>query len=705
MTKNLIELKVDGMDCANCAAGITKFLQRKGLEDVYVNFQTKEVRFQLGESDFTIEKVKQGIQKLGYTVIEEDQPAEWWTLERKLWISAIFTFPLLANHLLMMAGYAIPLLGNFWVQFFLCLPVFAIGFFHFGASAFRSVRAGVPNMDVLIFIGSTAAFIYSLIGTLMWEANYIFYETSATIITLVLVGNWMEHRAVQQTTNSIKELAKLQVEEAKRIMPSGTIVKIKTDEIRKGHILQVNEGDKIPTDGILLKGNASVDESMITGESIPVEKGENESLIGGSLVLSGNIQMKVSATGKDTVLQQMIELVKSAQEDKPNIQRLADRISAIFVPVVLGIALLTLLLGHFAFGLSFQQALMNAIAVLVISCPCAMGLATPTAVMVGVGRMARNGILVKGGQTVEVFSNVKNMVFDKTGTLTTGSFRIKEIDYFTEDVNKANTLIYVMEQRSSHPIAASLLKEMEPRVNGQLEKYQHLDIVEEKGKGILAHDHLGNSFELGSIRILKEPPPEKPYQVYLTENDRLIAAIALEDEIKKDAPETIQYLKDKGIKSIILSGDKKEKTADVSAVLGVDEYYAEQLPAEKLEKIGTLSKESQTAMVGDGINDAPALAKATVGVSLSNASQAAIQSAQIVLLNGNLEKLQKAFSISRMTVSTIKQNLFWAFIYNVVAIPIAAVGLLNPMWGALFMAFSDVVVIGNSIRLNYKKIK
>jgi Cu+-exporting ATPase len=289
MTKNLIELKVDGMDCANCAAGITKFLQRKGLEDVYVNFQTKEVRFQLGDSDYTIEKVKHGIHKLGYTVIEEDQPQDWWTLNRKLWVSAIFTFPLLANHLLMMAGVGMPLMDNFWVQFLLCLPVFIIGFFHFGSSAFRSVKAGVPNMDVLIFIGSTAAFIYSLIGTLMWEANYIFYETSATIITLVLVGNWLEHRAVQQTTNSIKELANLQVEEAKRIMPSGTIVKINKEEIRKGHILQVNEGDKIPADGTLLKGSASVDESMITGESLPVEKEENASLIGGSLVVSGNI--------------------------------------------------------------------------------------------------------------------------------------------------------------------------------------------------------------------------------------------------------------------------------------------------------------------------------------------------------------------------------------------------------------------------------
>jgi len=705
MTKNHIELKVDGMDCANCAAGITKFLERKGLEDVYVNFQTKEVRFKLGNSDYSLDKVKSGIHKLGYTVIEEEKKKNWWSLERKLLVAAIFTIPLLGNHLLMMGGGSIPLLDNYWIQLILCLPVFALGAWHFGLSALRSVRAGVPNMDVLIFIGSTAAFIYSLIGNLMWEANYIFYETSATIITLVLLGNWLEHRAVKQTTSSIRALSELQVEEANRIMPSGVIVKIKKEEIRKGNLLQVNEGDKIPADGILVEGDATVDESMITGESIPIDKSLNDELIGGSILTSGNLQMKVTAAGRDTVLQQMIELVKSAQQNKPDIQRLADRISAIFVPVVLVIALLTVLVGHFGFNLSFQQALMNAIAVLVISCPCAMGLATPTAVMVGVGRMARNGILVKGGQTVEILSKVKNIVFDKTGTLTSGAFQVKDIDYRSTDQDKVNALVYLMEQRSSHPIAASLTASFASKVNGQLDAWKDLEIVEEKGKGIVAKDQEGNVFRLGSSRILKNKEYPGAHQVFLTENDQLLAAIELEDDIKADAAPTLKYLNEQDIKTYILSGDKKQKTAQVASALGISEYYAEQLPAEKLQKIEELSRESFTAMVGDGINDAPALAKATVGISLSDASHAAIQSAQIVLLNGKLESLQKALSISKLTVTTIRQNLFWAFIYNVVAIPIAAVGLLNPMWGALFMAFSDVVVIGNSIRLSYKKIK
>jgi len=705
MKNNTIELQVEGMDCANCAASITRFLERKGLEEVYVNFSTKEVRFRLGDSELGVEDVKAGIDKLGYTVVQEDQPQTWWTLERKLLISALFTAPLLLHHLLMMAGAGIPGLDDPWVQLAICLPVFLIGFVHFGRSALSSLRGGVPNMDVLIFIGSTAAFVYSLIGTLILEADYIFYETSATIITLVLVGNWLEKRAVEQTTTAIEELSRLQVVKARRIMPSGTIVTIDREEIRKGHILQVNEGDKVPADGIVKSGEALVDESMLTGESLPVEKAAGDEVVGASLIASGNFQMEVRAAGRDTLLSQMIELVKTAQQEKPDIQRLADKISAIFVPVVLTIAVLTFLVAHFAFGVASQQALMNAIAVLVISCPCAMGLATPTAVMVGVGRMAKNGILVKGGQTLEVFAKIRNMVFDKTGTLTTGAFAVDEVQYYTGDKRYVNALIRHLERHSSHPIARSLVREMEGRPNGM--DLSDLEVREEKGVGISAYDPDGNAYKIGSARVLaaKEEGLSGAEQVYLTKNDELLAAIALSDDVKQEAVRTIRYLELNDIHPIILSGDRAAKTARVAALLGIDEYYAEQLPAQKLRIIERLSEEAPTAMVGDGINDAPALARATLGISLSDASHAAIQSAQIVLLNGNLERLRLALGISRKTVETIRQNLFWAFAYNIVAIPIAAAGLLNPMWGALFMAFSDVVVIGNSIRLKYKPIK
>jgi Cu+-exporting ATPase len=701
MANQHIELQVEGMDCNNCAMSITRFLERKGLQEVYVNFQTKEVRFRPDEAVLTLEQVKAGIQKLGYTVVEPEQPQAWWTLERKLLISAVLTAPLLLGHILMSLGLHIGLMHNDWLQFAIALPVFLIGVFHFGKSAWNGlVRTGVANMDVLIFTGSTAAFIYSLIGTLLNEPNYIFYETAATIITLVLLGNWFEHRAVKQTTTAIGELTQLQVEKARRIMASGTIVTINREEIQVGDLLQVNEGDKIPTDGVVISGQAAVDEAMLTGESIPIEKHPGDALIGASLLQSGNLQMRATAVGRDTVLSQMIELVKTAQQDKPDIQRLADKISAIFVPVVLGIALLTLLIGHFGFQLSFQQALMNAIAVLVISCPCAMGLATPTAVMVGVGRLAQNGILIKGGQTLEVFANIKNMVFDKTGTLTTGDFHIQGIEYHTPDEALANALIYKLEQHSSHPIAQSLVREMAGRVNGVT--FDNLQVQEQKGVGVFATDGAGNAYQIKAHQTQSHSGSQ---HLALLRNEQLLATIEISDTLKPGAAEVIQSLQNSGIQPIILSGDKQTRTAAIADQLGVKLFHAEKLPEEKLRIIESLSQQAATAMIGDGINDAPALAKATIGVSLSNASQAAIQSAQIVLLNGNLEHLPKALSIARHTVLTIKQNLFWAFSYNLIAIPVAALGFLNPMWGALFMAFSDVVVIGNSIRLQRKRIR
>ncbi len=701
MANQHIEFQVEGMDCNNCAMSITRFLERQGLQEVYVNFQTKEVRFRPDEAVLTLEQVKAGIQKLGYTVVEPEQPQAWWTLERKLLISAVLTAPLLLGHILMSLGLHIGLMHNDWLQFAIALPVFLIGVFHFGKSAWNGlVRTGVANMDVLIFTGSTAAFIYSLIGTLLNEPNYIFYETAATIITLVLLGNWFEHRAVKQTTTAIGELTQLQVEKARRIMASGMIVTINRGEIQVGDLLQVNEGDKIPTDGVVISGQAAVDEAMLTGESIPIEKHPGDALIGASLLQSGNLQMRATAVGRDTVLSQMIELVKTAQQDKPDIQRLADKISAIFVPVVLGIALLTLLIGHFGFQLSFQQALMNAIAVLVISCPCAMGLATPTAVMVGVGRLAQNGILIKGGQTLEVFANIKNMVFDKTGTLTTGDFHIQGIEYHTPDEALANALIYKLEQHSSHPIAQSLVREMAGRVNGVT--FDNLQVQEQKGVGVFATDGAGNAYQIKAHQTQSHSGSQ---HLALLRNEQLLATIEISDTLKPGAAEVIQSLQNSGIQPIILSGDKQTRTAAIADQLGVKLFHAEKLPEEKLRIIESLSQQAPTAMIGDGINDAPALAKATIGVSLSNASQAAIQSAQIVLLNGNLEHLPKALSIARHTVLTIKQNLFWAFSYNLIAIPVAALGFLNPMWGALFMAFSDVVVIGNSIRLQRKRIR
>lgn len=701
MDSNVVELKVDGMDCNNCALSITRYLERQGLQDVYVNFQTKEVRFSRNDAVLAIDAAKAGINKLGYTVVEDEQPTPWWTLERKLLVSALFTAPLLLGHLLMAVGIHWPVMHLGWVQLALALPPFVIGMLHFGRSALSSIRGGVPNMDVLIFIGSSAAFVYSLVGLALQNPNYYFFETAATIITLVLTGNWLERRAVAQTTSAIGELTALQVDTARRLTASGALVSVPATELRPGDLVQVNEGDKIPADGRIVHGQGAVDEAMLTGESMPIDKTSGDTVIGASLLRSGNLRVEVTAAGRDSVLSQLIELVKTAQQDKPPIQRLADRISAVFVPVVLGIAVLTCLLGYLVFGLSFQQALLNAIAVLVISCPCAMGLATPTAVMVGVGRLARNGILIRGGQTVEILANIRNFVFDKTGTLTTGRFSIAHIDYPTGETKLANSLLYRLEQHSSHPIAESLVTALADQANGL--DLTGWTIQEEKGLGVLATDPAGNNYRVGSARLLPASADTSRAQVFLTRNEELLAAIRISDDLRPEAAEAIGKLQKMGLHTVLLTGDTAEKAADVSAQVGISEVYAGQLPEDKLQKIAALSAQAPTAMVGDGINDAPALAKATLGISLSQGSQVAIQSAQVVLLNGRLDHLPRAVGIARATVVTIKQNLFWAFIYNVVAIPIAAVGLLNPMWGAFFMAFSDVVVIGNSIRLKYRR--
>ena len=702
MADKIVELKVEGMDCSNCANSIARFLERKGMKEVFVSFQTKEVRFLRNDDILPLPEAVQGIQRLGYTVVDDGQPKSFWNLERRLLFSALFTSPLIVSHVFMAAGFHAAWMHNGWVQLALTAPVYLVGGLHFLRSAVSSLRSGVPNMDVLIAVGSTAALVYSLVGLLLQQPDYYFFETAASIITLVLLGNWLEHRAVAQTTTAIGELTALQAPVAHKWTPSGALVSLPVDQVRAGDVLQVYEGDKIPADGRVLEGNGQVDESMLTGESLAVDKRAGDGVIGASVLVGGNLRIEVSAAGRDTVLSRMIELVKTAQQDKPPIQRLADRISAVFVPVVLLISLATLLLAYGLFGLSFQQALLNAIAVLVISCPCAMGLATPTAVMVGVGRLARQGVLIKGGQTIEAFSRIRRFVFDKTGTLTSGNFDVRNVNYLGNDAAEVNAILYAMEVHSNHPLAHSLVKwlSQQPKAGEtRLDK-----IVEKKGVGLAATDSLGRTYQLGSARMLPEGLSVPAGQVFLLRDNELMAAIELVDELKEDASSVIDYLHQRGLETVVLSGDTVEKTRDVAQSLKINKFFGAQLPEDKLEQISALSEEKPTAMVGDGINDAPALARATLGISLSNASQAAIESAQVVLLNGRLDALPKAVGIAHATVLTIKQNLFWAFIYNIIAIPVAAMGYLNPMWGALFMAFSDVVVIGNSIRLKYKRI-
>ena len=695
MAEQLIELNVTGMHCNNCALSVHKLLEKKGLQNILVDFASEEVKFS-GGNDNELPAIIKSIEGLGFKVV--DDPAQqvipfYAKVENKFIFCALLTAPLLLHMILPWQFLQLP-----FVQILLCLPVFLVGCFHFGKSAINSIRGGVPNMDVLIFVGSSAAFIYSLVGTMEnLGEKYQFYETCATIITLVLLGNVLEKRSVTQTTSAVKDLIKIQEINATRVINGGTEV-ISAKEVRPGDTLLVNHGDKIPVDGEVLSGNASVDEAMLTGESIPVEKEKYDKVIGGTIVVNGNIRMIATKVGSNTVLAQIIELMKKAQAAKPPVQKLGDKVASIFVPAVILVSLITFGITYFIAHTGLQIALMNAIAVLVISCPCAMGLATPTAVMVGLGRAAKNGILIKGGDTIEAVAHTKYVVFDKTGTLTTGKFRVNEIktegDYSIEQIRG---IIVAIEERSNHPIAKSLVNEL-----GDLPQTKLIlkAAKEERGLGMRAEDVEGNHYFLGSGKSTDE----SGFNLSLYKNQKLLAQIAVDDEIKPEAASLIAQLKKMNIIPVLLSGDKNIRCQKVAKIIGITEVHGEKLPDEKLSVIDIYKQKGKTVMIGDGINDAPALTKADVGVSMSDASQVAIQSARVVLLNTDLHSVVKFLQISKHTLLTIKQNLFWAFAYNIIAIPVAALGFLNPMVGAFAMAFSDVIVIGNSLRLKAKKL-
>lgn len=698
-------LKIEGMTCANCALGIKKHLDKNGVQNVSVNFASAEASFTKTQ-EHNLDNVKALIQAIGFNVKErstQDSAPEYSALEKKFFFTLFFTIPLFSHMFLPKDS----ILHNALLQFLLCLPVFFVGCIHFGKSAYSSLKSGLPNMDVLILMGSSAAFFYSIYGWILYNGteqahHFLFFETTATIITLVLLGNVLENRSVRQTTTAIRELSAIKTGIAKKEV-NNQIEEVSFDKIKVDDILIVNTGDKIPVDGKVIWGSALIDESMLTGESSPVNKALEDRVIGGTILKSGSVKMQATSVGDDMLISQIIDLVRNAEENKPEIQRIGDKVSGVFVPIVLLIAILTYffsanVISYFSIEAVISDPFLRAIAVLVISCPCAMGLATPTAVMVGIGRAAKKGILLKGGGTLEKLATIKNIVFDKTGTLTTGDFAIKQITILEGDEQFIKSVIYNLEKHSSHPIAQSLVKNLKANT----ENLALTEINEEKGIGISAKLD-ADYYQIGSNRISDHLKNE--HDLFLLKNNKVVAYIDIEDELKKDTEVVINKVKSLGIETILLSGDKVKKCEDLNQKIKFSEVFAQQLPKEKLMQIEKLVSKNPTAMFGDGINDAPALAKATVGISIGNATEVAIDSSDVILLHkSELSQLPKSLQVARHTLLTIKQNLFWAFSYNIVAIPIAAMGFLNPMWGALFMAFSDVIVIGNSIRLKYKKI-
>jgi Cu+-exporting ATPase len=705
-----IEMKVEGMSCTNCALTIDKYLKDKGLQNVKVNFIGGDVSFEMLENT-TVQEIEKGISQLGYTVKNNQnsstQSNNYYGILpfknnlQRFWFCFVFTLPLMLH---MLPFLHIHFLMNPYVQLVLTIPVYLVGMDYFARSAIKSVTKGVPNMNVLITIGSTAAFFYSFYGLLIGRAeDFLFFETAATTITLVFLGNYMEDKSVEQTQAALKKLAVSQKTMANMIAfddkHQEQIFQVESKDLRVGDLVLIKNGEHVPMDCKILWGEAEVNEAIITGESIPVKKIIKDKLIGGSILEAGTVKAQVTAIGQDTVLSNILKMIKNAESEKPPVQQMADKISAIFVPVVVSIAILTILINYFFASQTFAESLLRSIAVLVISCPCAMGLATPAAIAVGLGRGAKKGILFKNARSLEIFKSIKQVVFDKTGTLTTGNFSIANFNT-TIDEETFKRIVFSLEKYSNHPIGKSIASEWKMK-----EDIRWANVEEIKGLGMKATDKEGNEYIAGSYKTTTTSYNGNDFHnVYISKNNELIGWIDVKDELRQEAKQVIQTLKQKGIKTILLSGDKKEKCLQVQQILDIDEVIAEQTPEQKLQYITKLNEAAPTAMVGDGINDGPALAKATVGISLSDASQVAMQSAQVVLMNHGLKNLPEALGLGKHTYITIKENLFWAFSYNIVAIPVAALGFLSPTIGALIMGLSDVVLAVNSLRLKWKRV-
>jgi P-type Cu+ transporter len=710
-----VDWKVEGMTCTNCALTINRYLEKEGLKDVKVNFIGGEVSFELN-GNHTKEELTKGIADLGYKVVNDgpqttdySNAGSWWSVVRgRLSFNNhlqrfLFCLPFTLVLMLHMLPWHIHFLMNPWIQLAICIPVYIIGMGYFGVSAVKSLRRGIPNMNVLIAIGATAAFVYSLIGTMgNLGMDYVFYETAATIITLVFLGEWIEHKSVASTQNELNKLAANQKVMANMIAfdedHKELIFPVENKTLHVGDLILIKTGEQVPIDCKILWGDVHVNEALLTGESKPIHKIKKDALIGGSIITDGTVKAQVTAVGKDTVLSNILTLVKQAQGEKPPIQQLADKISAVFVPVVLGIAVLTFLINYFGFDVSGTNSLMRSIAVLVISCPCAMGLATPAAIAVGLGRAAKNGILFRNAKSLELFKSITTVVFDKTGTLTKGQMTMSKWES-TLDEGLFKQIIFSLEKYSNHPIAKAITAEWKTTNPVNWKKIEEI-----KGLGMKAEDAAGNIYQLGSHKIASSFTEDASHTAYLLQNQKLVGWFDVEDEIRTEAKDVISYLHSKNIQTILLSGDSLERTKNIADTLGIDKIYAEKTPEEKLQIIGELNNQTPVAMVGDGINDAPALAKATIGISMSDATQLAVQSAQVVLMNNGIQNLPLALGLGKHTFKTIKGNLFWAFIYNIVAIPIAAVGLLQPGLAALAMGFSDVVLAINSIWLKFKKV-
>lgn len=719
-------LLVDGMSCAACSQRVEKALNKvEGVINANVNLTTNKATVFTASNDLRAEELIKAVEKAGYHAEvevkrnpdkekeireKEIREKEIKTLKTLFIFSAILSIPLFSAMFFHMAGFH-TILSNGYFQLVLATIVQFTAGLKFYKGAFKAIRGGGANMDVLVAMGTSAAYFYSVYNLFSGVEEY-YFESSAMIITLILLGKTFEAVAKGKTSEAIKKLMKLQPKVA-RVLKDGVEVDIPMEDVKVGDIVVVRPGERIPVDGTIVEGSSSIDESMLTGESIPVDKSVGDEVVGATINKYGTFKFEAKKVGSDTALAQIIKLVEDAQGSKAPVQRLADKISGIFVPTVLLVALGTFLIWYFVKG-DFSHALISAVAVLVIACPCALGLATPTAIMVGTGKGAEKGILIKGGEYLERTQELDTIVFDKTGTLTKGEPEVTDIISFGENEEDILKLAAISEKNSEHPLGQAIVNRAKEEKLVLKEAENFLAIP---GKGIHAiiegkHVYVGNKklMEESSISVATQEnellrlEDEGKTAMLLAVDGKIEGIIAVADKVKDSSKKAISELKDMGLYIYMITGDNERTAKAIANEVGIENVFAEVLPENKAEVVESIrSTGKKVGMVGDGINDAPALVAADIGFAIGTGTDVAIEAADITLMKGDLMDIVTAMKLSKRTMRTIKQNLFWAFFYNSIGIPFAALGFLNPMIAGGAMAFSSVSVVSNSLRLkNFK---